>query len=262
MRRIVALLCAAALTLAVAPSALAAAPSNDDRATPVVITELPFTDTLDTTEATGDPADPRVPWMVEAGIYPEATVWYSYTAAFTGMVNVYTGESSYLAGMLLIDPAQAEPAWGSSGFGFSTVLGTTYEIAFVDVESYDGGPGGTLNFTVTRQPMEETVLAMTLTGVELVAGELQVSGTTTVLSGAIIGTSLIVDASQRGGRVPPAGNIVVPDPALEWTAAVPASTGVWKAGNVTLTVRYWYTDEMGDGWVDGQFTVRVPRVRK
>ena len=262
MRRIVALLCAAALTLAFAPSALAAAPSNDDRATPVVITDLPYFATLDTTEATGDPADPRVSWMVEGDIYPEATVWYSYTATFTGMVDVYDGDSSYQAGMILIDPAQAEPVWGSGGFGFYTVIGTTYEFAFVDAEISDGGPGGTLDFRVTRQPMDPTVLEMGLTSVELVNGELRVSGTTTVLAGAITPTSLVIDASQRGGKLPPAGNVLVLDPALEWSASVPASTGAWKAANVTLNVRYWYLDEVGDGWIDGQFTVRIPRVKK
>ena len=59
MRRPMGALLATLMLLAAFPAVVAAAPpSNDDRSTPTVVTEpLPYTDALDTSEATADPSD-------------------------------------------------------------------------------------------------------------------------------------------------------------------------------------------------------------
>src|SRR3990172_7583509 len=69
------LVAAIALAVPSASTALAAPPANDNFADAQVITELPFSISVDITEATTEPDEPQpcgyLPW----------TVWFSYTPA-------------------------------------------------------------------------------------------------------------------------------------------------------------------------------------
>lgn len=82
------------LLLPAAVPAAAAAPSNDEIATPTVIGSLPYADTIDTTDATTGPTDPG---YCEAGDEwpPLATVWYRYTATADGPLGAVTFGSDY-----------------------------------------------------------------------------------------------------------------------------------------------------------------------
>ena len=71
-----------------AAPAYAAAPSNDDPSSPTVITTLPFTETLDTTEATTQPEEPT---SCNYG----RSVWYSFTAPEQMRVALNTAGSDY-----------------------------------------------------------------------------------------------------------------------------------------------------------------------
>lgn len=87
-RRFVHLLLATVLALTVSTPALAAAPTNDDIATATVITALPFTETIDTSESTTAPDEP---WSC----YSTPTVWYTFTPTVSGLIDVNTWGSNY-----------------------------------------------------------------------------------------------------------------------------------------------------------------------
>lgn len=81
----------AVAAILVAPSsALAAAPSNDDVTNPKVVEELPYSDTIDVTDASTDPGDPT---NCNAG----KSVWYSYTPEETKRIAADTAGSDYSA---------------------------------------------------------------------------------------------------------------------------------------------------------------------
>ena len=116
MRKLLAAGSAAALVLAVVAPAmvLAAIPSNDDFAAATAITALPFTDTVDNTEATRETSEPA------ACNYTTQTVWYKITPLANGVLSADMAGSSFgdtnLAG------------WVQNGSGFSglSYLACTY----------------------------------------------------------------------------------------------------------------------------------------
>ena len=89
------------LTLALVGPVAAAAPSNDDIATPTAIT-LPSTTAQSTVEATSGPTDPA---DCGAG---GPTVWFSYTAAVDGQLQIQTFGSDFDTVLVL----------GTSGWGW------------------------------------------------------------------------------------------------------------------------------------------------
>src|SRR3990172_2165935 len=90
-----ALVAAALLTILIAGvlPALAAPPDNDDFSTATIITSLPFSEEINTEEATAAPDDP-FPSCNTYGVR-EATVWYQYNPAETQLVTASTSGSSY-----------------------------------------------------------------------------------------------------------------------------------------------------------------------
>jgi hypothetical protein len=79
-------------------------PANDDFDNATVITALPFTDELDTTDATTAPDDPTSECL--GGDQPRASVWYAFTPAqdleieatiSCGFIAVYTGTRGQLS---------------------------------------------------------------------------------------------------------------------------------------------------------------------
>jgi hypothetical protein len=89
----------AALLVVIAPAAtLAAAPPNDEVASPQVIIELPFEGRLETSEATPDDSDPEC--STGAG---NPTVWYSITPTETAPHGLSTFGSSYDTTLVLAE---------------------------------------------------------------------------------------------------------------------------------------------------------------
>src|SRR6266508_4424418 len=89
----------AASSLAFAAPALALAPSNDTYAGRTGIGSLPFSDTVDTTEATTDPDDTEM--NLNCG-FPatDASVWYEFTAPSDESIVVDAPGSTYPVGLL------------------------------------------------------------------------------------------------------------------------------------------------------------------
>jgi hypothetical protein len=73
-----------------APTALAQPPNNDDFANATVITDLPFSTTEDTTQATFDPTDPTSCFDTNIG-----SVWFAFTPPSDIMIQADTFGSNY-----------------------------------------------------------------------------------------------------------------------------------------------------------------------
>jgi len=105
-------------------SAAAAPPSNDAIASATVITTLPFSDSLDTGDATADPADGGC-----GGSDDLATVWYTFTPVADMVVRVDTSGSSYSTGVNIFSGRPGNLTLINCLFtsvSFSAVAGTQY----------------------------------------------------------------------------------------------------------------------------------------
>jgi hypothetical protein len=133
--------------------ALAAVPTNDTIAGIVAVGSLPYTQTLDVTEATTDADDAQLNASCGAPA-TQHSVWYSYTAATDGGFVVDVRGSDFPAAAIIGTgtPGALETAQcGSWTVGTKTTAGTTYYILVFDYNE-DPDPGGTLHLTIDTAP--------------------------------------------------------------------------------------------------------------
>jgi hypothetical protein len=135
-----------------AKPALAAAPANDEFANATVITSIPYSDSLDTTDATPGPDDSA------ACFGPSPTVWYRYTAADPIRLDANTFGSAYDTVLtVLVDTGSElqhvgcndDTAGLQSQVVFDAAAGGTY---YFLVGSFNGLPGGALSFSLVEAP--------------------------------------------------------------------------------------------------------------
>jgi Family of unknown function (DUF6299) len=198
---LISLICGVALfgTLA-AGSAWAQPPSNETFATATVIPSVPFSDTLDATQATTDSDDAEVLAACGVSIPIAATVWYAYTPSTDQLVGVNTSGSTYSVGVGVVTGApgsfSAVSCFAGSG-SFSAVAGQTY---YMDVSDIGGGNGGTLNISVTALTPPEVALSVDEFGrFDSNTGAATITGTITCTAGT--GADIFVSVSQRVGRI-------------------------------------------------------------
>jgi hypothetical protein len=197
------------LLLAALPAQAATPPPNDDidQATP--ITALPFTDELDTTDATRADDDPEC-------IFEGHTVWYALTLTATTPVAITTAGSDYdttLAAYTGTRGNLAEVACNDdvaedlhSRIRFTAEGGTTY---FVMVGAFDDTPGGQLVVTAEERmipppPANDTVDQATPITALPYADELDMSGATRapedpvcIIEGPTVWYALTLDTQTR-----------------------------------------------------------------
>ena len=133
------------------------APPNDTFEQATQILSLPFSQILDTTQATIDSTDLEA--LAACGgpsITGAATVWYEYTPPVDQSVLILTGPvpPSYGTGVAVLTGSPGSlsavtcfPDLGS----FSATAGVTYHIVVADIS---GGSGGTLHFSVSTPGVE------------------------------------------------------------------------------------------------------------
>jgi hypothetical protein len=139
------------------------APSNDDYANRIIVTDVPFSHTVDTTTATTEPSDP----VPSCGSGSRAnSVWYEFTPSQDGTITADTIGSSYdtiLAAFTGSLGSFAEQVCNDDYSGlqsrieFSATAGTAY--AFM-VTAYSAGGGSldfNLSFTPTAPPNDDYV---------------------------------------------------------------------------------------------------------
>jgi PKD repeat protein len=134
----------------------AAAPANDDIYSATVIAGLPFSEALDTSEATASGGDPYSECTYN---YLEATVWYAFTPAQDMLVEMSTAGTSYKAVLQLFYGAPDNLAFmgcveNNRTLNAQLVAGNTYYFMIGANPAYPppGGSswGGSLVFHVNQ----------------------------------------------------------------------------------------------------------------
>jgi uncharacterized protein DUF6299 len=227
----------AALVL-VAPAA-AAPPANDTFAGAVTISGLPFSETVDTTEATTDADDANANANCGAPA-TEASVWYAFTPASATGVSVDVSASDYSAGVIVVtgSPGSFElVTCGPGSVAFTAAAGVTYYfLAFDDTPG--GTNGGTLQISVSEVATAEAAVTVNPTGlVNHHTGVVTISGTFTCANADF--AFIDVSVTQRVGRFTISGfGEVSADPcdgqSHPWSVDVAGSNGKFSGGKVRV----------------------------
>lgn len=257
MKRIAVLISAVALfSLAFAGPTLAAAPGNDDAGSPTVIDSLPFTNFLDTTDATADPSDPDC-----FGPGTNASVWYAFTTGadpVTLLADTAGSDYATTITVLTSSPAGEIVACGFDGAQFSAEPSTTYTFMVaacfnfggVGIEAIGCDPdatGGSLVFSLNEAPPPpEVQLTVNPLGTfNKVTGSATITGTV-LCTGEVFYTEIYLQLTQTVGRFSVIGSGYLPPDAFAcdgtvqpWSVEVFGITGKFKGGrSAAATVAY------------------------
>jgi Family of unknown function (DUF6299) len=222
----------------VAPAA-AAPPANDTFAGAVTISALPFTDTVDTTEATTDADDANANANCGAPA-TEASVWYAFTPASAIAVSVDVSASDYSAGVIVVtgSPGNFElVTCGPGAVSFSAAAGVTYYLLAFD-DTPGGVNGGTLQISVSEAVLPEAAVTVDPRGlVNPHTGVVTVSGTFACANADF--AFVDVSVTQRVGRFTITGfGEVFADPcdgqSHPWSVDVTGSNGKFAGGKANV----------------------------
>jgi hypothetical protein len=229
------------------PFAVLAAPPNDDFDDATLITELPFTDSTDTSEATRAGDDPL---CVGEG----STVWYAFTpnqdmsitadtfgSDYDTILSVYTGWRGNLFPIACND----DTASLQSRVAFDAMANETY---YIMVGAFGDMPGGNLVFNVyVSPPPLEFDLSIDPVGlVKASTGMMTLSGQVTCSRPASV--YIYGDVQQRAGRSFIRGyfyNAVWCDGETVWKAGSSGENGIFKPGKADVNA--FASASTGDG---------------
>lgn len=141
--------------LGAAGPAFAAPPVNDTYSGRTVVTALPFTDQIDTTEATRDADDDALASQCAGVPAWDATVWYEVTPTQDAFLVADFSESSYSAGGFVATGGPGN--WtlvtcAPFGVIWEATAGVSYSLVVFDDQGDGAGTGGVLNLTIDTAP--------------------------------------------------------------------------------------------------------------
>lgn len=251
----------AAIALAGPAQAFAAAPSNDTIGGATVIGAVPFSETIDTSEATTDAEDAAINSQCGAPA-TNGSVWYQLTAAEAGYL-VDVSQSTFSAGVIVATGAPGSLAivtCGPGSVGFAAAPGTTYYImAFSDQPSVVGGQ---LTISVTAVTPPPTVsLTVDPVGTVTKQGTAILTGTYTC-SGQADFIEIFGFLDQPVGRVTINGSFdtVVFDcdgVAHSWSAEAVAPNGTFAGGKAANFSVIFGCNALGCNFYDTQQTIKL-----
>jgi hypothetical protein len=233
-----------------ASAAFAAAPANDEEAAATEIGQVPFTETIDTTDASA--SGPRF-------CTNNASVFYSFTPTADMRIQIDTIGSDYdttlavytrdAAGRIVKKSRQCDDDRFNlaSGLRLRAQAGLTYFFQVGTCCGNGGGGGGQLAVTVTEvtgEPLEFT-LAVTSPGTfDPATGIATISGTVTCNQRSIVGFEGLL-RQLRDGMFVARGyastyTVCTPGTTPTWTGEVDTDTGV-AFGSGSALFRTWYT---------------------
>jgi hypothetical protein len=230
-------LIAALLATTMAAPVLAAPPDNDTYTGRIPIAGLPFSDTVDTSEATTDADDTG--WNATCGApATDASIWYEFSTPDEIGVIVDSAGSDYTVGIAAVvgTPGDFDTvACGPDAIGFLAAAGETYLIVVFDDQEDGGNNGGTLELNVEEAPPPPTV-DVTVDPVgrfDSRTGSATVSGTVTC-TGDALDSFLDVQLEQRVGRLLIRGfggtGFVCDGVTHDWAIEVIGDNGLFKGG--------------------------------
>jgi hypothetical protein len=174
--RLAAVAFTAAMIATFAPGTALATSPGDDFDSPVEITALPTTTTIDTTGATRASDDPA-PCKHDG----EASTWLRYTAPADGLVRLSTTSNRYgpffgvftgTRGALTEVPGACTGISNTHDETFHVTAGTTYHIALIEYYSWYEGPVSINMRSVQAAPNDDRAAATTVTVPTRVEGDL------------------------------------------------------------------------------------------
>jgi hypothetical protein len=224
-------------------SAFAAAPANDDVTAATAISALPFTDTVDTSEATAAAGD-----LDCSGLEDTHTVWYAITPTTDMLLGLRT-EPQFTAE---VSTSVASGSPGSLSFlqcSFNTTqtlaakAGTTY---YIQLASAGTDPGGLISFSVVQVDPVTVTVKLDKTG-RIDGGEITVSGTLRCSRPLPPGSEVVVQGtltqdSASGWLVPFHSAVGCPTSPLRWQTTVQVLDGTFVPGTATLTATAFACD--------------------
>lgn len=150
MRSLINVLAATGIALIASPAF--AQPQHDAYATRRTLSssDLPFTDVVDTTNATTDADDVEVNEWCGAPA-TDASVWYGLVATTDASIQVDVSESDYSAGVIIATGAPGNftvITCGPGNIDFQAIAGETYAILAFDDQSDSAGNGGELHISI------------------------------------------------------------------------------------------------------------------
>ena len=240
MKRLAFLVVVALCSLGLAAPVLAAAPSNDTYATRHVIDALPFSDSLNTSEATTDALD------VEANQcgapFTDASVWYEFVPNADAQIIIDTQGSDYATGIFVLTGTPGSftlQACGAGGVFVGASAGVTLTILVFD---YDGeGNGGNLELTASLVPPPPVVDLTVNPGgsFDSRTGLATIRGTVTCTSGLEVGKNFLsVQLTQAVGRIKFSGegwtDFACDGTAHAWQVEIGAANGKFGGGKATV----------------------------
>jgi hypothetical protein len=238
MRRIAVSILTLGFLLGGPAAVLAAAPTNNTWTGRTVIGSLPFTDTVDTTEANVGAQDPLI--NADCGApATDASVWYELTATSDANLTVDVSKSDYSAGVIVATGSPNNWAIVTCGPGlviFPASTGVTYTILAFDDQSDGIGNGGTLIFSVTPPP----VLHLTvdpLGTINASTGMVTVTGTLSCSLPAEV--QMYGEVRQKAGRQYIFGNTFNDESCqdvLSWSATTDFVSGVFVGGKAQVHI--------------------------
>jgi hypothetical protein len=257
-----AIVAAMAIALLLVAPAAAAPPANDTFAGAVVISALPFSATVDTTQATTDANDANANANCGAPA-TEASVWYAFTPASTTTVGVDVSASDYSAGVIVVTGSPGNfqlETCGPGSVGFSATAGVTYYILAFD-DTPGGTNGGTLQISVSELQPPEAAVTVNPTGiVNPRTGVVTVSGSFTCANADFAFVDVTV--TQRVGRFTITGfNEISADPcdgqSHPWSVDVTGSNGKFAGGKALLDASMFACGVFDCATADANQTIRL-----
>jgi len=225
-----------------APSAFAAAPSNDVFSA-ATVTGPGFSETLNTTAATTDSDDASANSNCGAPA-TDASVWYAYSQPTGDGVIVDVSSSNYSAGVIVVTGSPGAfnlVACGPGAVTFLPAAGTTYYVLAIDDQFDGGGNGGLLMISFNPAPPPPT-LNVTVNPVgkfDQKTGQATLSGTVTCTNASSV--QAYGQVSQSVGRVATIngslsfGATTCDGTAQPWSATATPTSGKF-AGGKSVTV--------------------------
>jgi hypothetical protein len=228
----------AILNLALISPVLAAAPANDTYDGAIAIVAVPFSDSVDTTEATTDANDVEMNPEECGAPATDASVWYQLTLASDAFLIVDVSASSYTAGLIVATGSPGGFSFvtcGPSAVVFEALAGETYTILAFDDQQDGGGNGGTLEITVdTAPPPPEVDVTVDGTGhFDAQSGSATITGTVTC-SGVADFSFIDVELRQTVGRFVVSGfgstDFTCDGTTQAWSVEIFPDSGLFKGG--------------------------------
>jgi hypothetical protein len=245
--------------------AYAAAPTNDTIENATEITPVPFTDTVDTTEATTDALETSLNASCGAPSV-EHGVWYHSTVTQSGTFTADTSQSSYGTGIMAVAGPANAPTFLTCGPRTITGPLTAGQDVFLLVFGDGTTPetSGTMVLTVGPVAPAPTVNVTINSGGSFGRdGSAAISGTLTCTGDAVNFEGIFGAVQQRVGRALLNSNFesqpdVVCDGAPhDWVGTAAPSNGLFRGGQATVDVQAQVCNSGGCSSAQTSATVKL-----